>query len=125
MIQTEKTSFELSVNPKHLDALYDSRDFALNNLIVLAMADGVYQKEEEEFVRETAKNLGYNLTKISGLLALAQTGALSIKMPEDEKSRRKIYSLMKKIAEADGNVSAQEQAVLDQVKRDYLPEATA
>ena len=89
------------------------------------MADGVYQKEEEEFVRETAKNLGYNLTKISGLLALAQTGSLSIKMPEDEKSRRKIYSLMKKIAEADGNVSAQEQAVLDQVKRDYLPEATA
>ncbi|MBP8084182.1 MAG: TIM44-like domain-containing protein [Spirochaetes bacterium] len=125
MVQTEKTSFELSVNPKHLDALYDSRDFALNNLIVLAMADGVYQKEEEEFVRETAKNLGYNLTKISGLLALAQTGALSIKMPEDEKSRRKIYSLMKKIAEADGDVSAQEQAVLDQVKRDYLPEATA
>ena len=124
MVQKEKTSFELSVKPSMLDSLYDSRDFALNNLIVLAMADGVYQKEEEEFVRETAKKLGYNLTKISGLLALAQTGALSIKMPQDIKARQKIYSLMKKIAEADGNISEQEKAVLDQVKKEYLSDTT-
>lgn len=115
---TEK--FDYQVNPKLLDSLYDVRDFAFNNILVMAAADNEFKAEEREFAEKIAKKWGYNPDKIKGMYDLAAAGALAVKMPEKMKHREKIYKLMKKAAEVDGSVAPEEQQILDLVKERYL-----
>ena len=113
-------SFAVSVDASAMDSLYDVRDFAMINLIVLVTADGVYTQEEDDFLKSAAKKWGYGVDKIQGLFMMAKSGLLAVKMPDDMKSRRKIYAMLEKAAAADGTIAPQEQALLDQIRKDYL-----
>ncbi len=109
-----------AVKPDILDAIYDVRDYALNNIMMIIAADGIYDKREKELAETTARKFGYKPDMLQPLFAQAAAGRLSIKMPEDQKKRAKIYSLMVKTAMADNNLSSEEKAILDQVKELYL-----
>lgn len=119
-LSSNKDDFDYHVNPKLLDSLYDVRDFAFNNILVMAAADNEFKEEEKEFARKIAKKWGYNLEKIRGLYDLAAAGSLAVKMPDKMKHREKIYKLMEKAAEVDGSVAKEEQAILDAVREKYL-----
>ncbi len=109
-----------AVKPDILDALYDVRDYALNNIMMIIAADGIYDRREKELAENTARKFGYKPDMLQPLFTQAAAGRLSIKMPEDRKKRAKIYSLMVKTAMADNNLSSEEKAILDQVKEIYL-----
>lgn len=118
-----RDSFEYSVKPKFIESMYDVRDFALNNVLVIAAADNRFDETELELVNQLAKKWGYKPEKIRGLINLAAGGSLSIKMPGEMKKREKIFKLMKKAAMADGVICSEEQELLDAVSDQYLDEA--
>ncbi len=109
-----------AVKPDILDAVYDVRDYALNNIMMIIAADGVFDQRERELAENTARKFGYKPDVLQPLFSQAATGRLSIKMPEDRKKRAKIYSLMVKAAMADSRISSEEKAILDTVKEVYL-----
>ena len=103
-----------------LDALYNVRDYALNNIMMIMAADGVYDRREREMAESIARKFGYKPDILQPLFKQASAGRLTIKMPEDRKKRTKIYSLMVKAAMADNDLSREEKELLDQVKEVYL-----
>lgn len=112
---------EISVNSSRQenqleDTNYDVRDYALNNMMVVACADGVIQDEERLFLLATAKQLGYNSNKISELFEQVKSSNLALKMPKEEKKRAKILKLMHKVANADGDFNEKEKAVIAQAE---------
>lgn len=98
------------------DSNWDIRDFALNNMMVVAMADGVMQDEEREFLLATAKDLGYSTKKITELFDQVRSGGLALKMPSEAKKRTKVMRLMLKVAEADGEFNDKEKAVFSEAE---------
>ena len=122
-LDSNKSDFDFSIDPKMLDSMIDVRDFAFNNVLVIVAADHVFDENEKIFVNKLAKKWGYNPNKIQGLYNLAASGDLVIKMPEDMKKREKIYKIMEKAAMADGNISVEERQMLDKVKEVYLQRA--
>jgi rubrerythrin/uncharacterized tellurite resistance protein B-like protein/uncharacterized membrane protein len=111
---------KVKMDPNLLESLYDVRDYVINNLMVMVAADGVLAPEEEQFLNESARKLGYKLDNIQPLFAQAKAGRLSIRMPLDISKRRKIIDLMRSAAEADGNVSSEERQLLDALEQSYL-----
>ncbi len=109
-----------SVKGSVIDGLYDIKDYALNNLMMIIAADGVFDEKEKQMAAAVAKKFGYKTSIIEPLFKQAASGRLSIKMPEDKKKRGKIYNLMLKAAMADNNLSSEEKTLLDEVKRVYL-----
>ncbi len=114
---THKQGLSGSVNSakqeqKLEDSNWDVRDFALNNMMVVAMADGVMQDEERDFLLATAKDLGYSTKKISELFEQVKTSGLALKMPAEPKKRDKVMKLMNRVANADGDFNDKEKAVL-------------
>lgn len=103
-----------------LDSLYDVRDYALNNIMMIIGADGVFDRREKELASAAARKFGYKPDILEPLFKQAASGRLSIKMPENRKKRTKIYSLMIKAAMADENLGAEEKELLDNVKERYL-----
>jgi len=112
--------FIANVNPKKLDAMYKVRDFAFNNVLVMIAADGVFDVEEVNFANKLAKKWGYAPSKLEGMIDMARNNQLVVRMPEEKKDREKIYKLMHKAAAIDGNISSEEQALLDSIKQQYL-----
>lgn len=112
-------SFSYSVKPSLIDKLYDVRDFAFNNVMVMIAADGVYADEEREFAEELAKKWGYDIARLEPFFQMAKGGRLTIRMPEEPKKQRKIFKLMEKAAQADQNISAEEQQLLDNLREQY------
>lgn len=108
-----------SVNIDKLDSLYDVRDFAFNNVLVVMAADGKFEAGEMQMAQSLAKKWGYKLDRIQPMFEMARSQGLVIKMPENPKKRQKIYKLMEKAAAADGNICAEERALLDAVKKQY------
>jgi len=102
-----------------IDKLYDVRDFAFNNVMLVIAADGVYADEERQFAEDLAKKWGYSVEKLQPFFAMAQNSQLVIRMPDDQKKQKKIYKLMKKAAESDKNISGEEQKLLDYIKGQY------
>lgn len=116
-----KQSFESGVNNNKQenqlgDSDLDIRDFALNNMMVVACADGTIQDEERDFLITTAKQMGYNTKKITELFNQVKTTGLALKMPKEDKQRAKILKLMHKIANADGDFNDKEIAVLKEAE---------
>ena len=109
-INTNKQENNLSDND------LDIRDYALNNMMVVACADGTIQDEERDFLIATAKQMGYNSKKITELFDQVKTTGLALKMPKEDKQRAKILKLMHKIANADGDFNAKEKAVLTEAE---------
>ncbi len=97
-------NFVAKVDPNKLDSLYKVRDYAFNNVLIMVAADGHFDNEELEFTKKLAKKWGYNLDKIDPMFKMAQSGKLVLRMPDDQKSRGKIFKLMEKAANIDGNI---------------------
>ncbi|HEY1040343.1 MAG TPA: hypothetical protein VGF30_13095, partial [Bacteroidia bacterium] len=105
-----------TVNPKELDELFDVRDYAFNNVMLIIGADGSFANEEIEYANTLAKKWNYKPEKINGMFDLAKQGQLVMRLPEDHKKATKVYNMMEKAALADGNISSEEKAILDDVK---------
>ncbi|NVO01682.1 MAG: TIM44-like domain-containing protein [Bacteroidetes bacterium] len=113
------SDYVMSVNPNKVDSLFEVRDYAFNNVLVMIAADGVFAAEERTFAEELAKRYGYDLKRVQQMFDMAQNGSLVIRMPENQKQRRKIFTMMEKAARADGTISAEEQQLLDSIKEQY------
>ena len=109
-----------SVKAAVIDGVYDIKDYAMNNIMMIIAADGTFDSREKQLAETLAKKFGYKANIIEPLFKQAASGRLSIKMPEDRKKREKIYSLMFKAAMADNDLSSEESKLLDAVKRVYL-----
>ncbi len=118
-------NFTYQVKTSQLDKLYDVRDFALNNVMIVIAADGIFGDEERHFAEELAKKWGYDPDKLEPFIGMAQNGRLSLRMPDDPKKRLKIFRMMEKAAEADRTVSPEERKLLDSVRAEYTIEDAA
>jgi tellurite resistance protein len=121
---TYKTQFTTQMVPnKKETAMMEidlhARDFAINNMMVVMMADGTLGDEERDFAVKIARKLGYDSKKISALWEHSQANKLGIMMPEDKKTQQKVFKYMQKAANIDGVVSDSEKAILDDVKSKY------
>ena len=99
-----------------LDEIYDVRDYAFNNVLMMVAADGKLSDEEIEFANTIAKKWGYNVSKIQALLEMAMNKKLVLRLPQDAKKREKIISMMEKAANLDNNFSPEEQQLMNEVK---------
>jgi predicted lipid-binding transport protein (Tim44 family)/DNA-directed RNA polymerase subunit RPC12/RpoP len=112
--------FAYKVDASLTDDLATIKDFAFNNMMILLASDGVFADDERKLAAELAKKWGFNVENIQPMFDMAMSGRLVIRMPEDGGRRKKIYLLMEKAANADGNISKQEQRLLDYIKETYL-----
>ncbi len=111
--------FISNVNPKKLDKILTVRDYAFNNVLVMIAADGILEKEEINFVNKLASKWGYSKSKIQGMIEMAMSNKLSIKMPGDSISREKIFKMMEKAASIDDKISTEEADLLEKIKAEY------
>ncbi len=118
--QEKRKGLDIKVSPDLMDSLFEVKDYALNNVMVMIGADGIFAEEEKSFARSMARKWGFNAARITPLFDLAKSGRLSIKMPSDPNKRRAIYKLMVKAAEADQDVSREEKDLLAFVEKEYL-----
>lgn len=110
------TAFAIDKNIDDLDDLFDVRDYALNNVLMMIAADGRITNQEMKYVNTLAKKWNYNLNKIQGFLSLAQNNKLVVRMPQDAKQKQKIIAMMEKASLLDNDISAEEKQLLEQVK---------
>ena len=99
-----------------LDDLFNVRDYALNNVLMMVAADGRITPEEEQYITTLAKKWNYDIGKIQGFISLAKNNKLVLRMPQDAKQKQKIIALMEKAANLDNTVTQEEQALLEQVR---------
>ncbi len=111
------------VSSKVIDSLYDVKDYAFNNVMIMISADGVFAEEEKQMAGELARKWSYRIDRLEPLFDMARSGRLSIRMPEDAGKRKKIYDLMVKFAEADNRIAPEEKELLAFVREEYLEES--
>ena len=109
-------AFAIDKNIDDLDDLFNVRDYALNNVLMMIAADGRITNQEMKYVNTLAKKWNYDLTKIQGFLSLAQNNKLVVRMPQDAKQKQKIITMMEKAAALDNDISVEEKQLLEQVK---------
>lgn len=112
-----------SISPDKLDSLYDVRDYAFNNVLVVMAADGKFEQQEVEMATKLSKKWGYKTERINPMFEMAKNGGLVVRMPDNPKKQQKIYKLMEKAASIDGVVSPEEKALMESVKAQYNIEA--
>jgi predicted lipid-binding transport protein (Tim44 family) len=112
--------FAYKVDPSMADDLATVKDFAFNNMMILMAGDGVFADDEKRLAAELAKKWGFKVDNIQPIFDMAVSGRLVIRMPEDSGKKKKIYALMEKAANADGNISPEEQRLLDHINETYL-----
>lgn len=108
-----------SINITAIDTLFDVRDYALNNILVMFSSDGKINDAEYEFLWNYAGKLGYSKQKIQPMIDLAAAGRLKIRMPENPSKHEKIIKLMEKAASADNSITPEERNILEFMKREY------
>ncbi|NTW31304.1 MAG: TIM44-like domain-containing protein [Bacteroidetes bacterium] len=118
-----KDEFVAGVNIEKLESLYDVRDYAFNNVLVVMAADGNFAEQERGLAVKLANKWGYKADRVVPMFNLAKSGSLVVRMPEDQKKRVKILKLMEKAANIDGMISPEERALLDNVKMQYIQAA--
>ena len=111
------SSFTINKNLDDLSDMFEVRDYALNNVLMMVAADGKITEDELQYVQELAKKWNYDLNKIQGFLQLAKNNKLVLRMPQDAKQKQKIIALMEKAANIDNTVTAEEKAMLDEVRK--------
>lgn len=112
--------FAVMADMDKLEDMFDVRDYAFNNVAVMVAADNQITGEEKALLRKLARKWGYNLSKIEPAVEMAVNRKLPIRMPDNPKKRKKIFSLMAKAAAVDGLISTEEQELLDSIKAEYL-----
>jgi len=121
--QENKNDFIAGIDIDKLESLYDVRDYAFNNVLVVMAADGKFEQQETEMAQKLAKKWGYKVERIQPMFEMAKSNGLTIRMPDNQKKQQKIFKLMEKAAAIDGVVSPEEKALLDNVKQQYHIEA--
>ncbi len=116
MASEQEFSMATNARVNDLDPLFKVRDYALNNVMLIVGADGVFNQQEVDFTTRLAKKLGYDNSKLAGMYDLAKNHQLTIRLPENKKGATKVYEMMLKAASADGNISAEEQKILDDIQ---------
>ncbi|MDQ3109425.1 MAG: TIM44-like domain-containing protein [Bacteroidota bacterium] len=116
MISSQELPLVTNAGVNDLDPLFKVRDYALNNVMLIVAADGVFNQEEVDFTKRLAKKLGYDNDKLAGMYDLAKNNQLTIRLPENRKGALKVYEMMLKAASADGNISAEEQKILNDIQ---------
>ena len=117
--ESNKSEFEKKSTVHNLDKNVKIRDYALNNIMVIIAADGKFEQSELDYANKIAKGWGYAPKKITGLMQLAKTGKLAIKMPDDKNSALKIITKMEAAAKSDQDYSAKEKAIIETIKSQY------
>lgn len=117
LVQARHYAMTTGAGSGDLDPLYKVRDYAFNNVMLIAFADGRIAPEELEHINHLAKKLGYDTQKLAGLFELAKNRQLTIRLPENKDEAQKVYKAMHKAAMADGNIDPAEQAILDNVEQ--------
>lgn len=115
-------TLQTKVSSKVIDGLYDVKDYAFNNVMIMISADGVFAEEEKQMAADLAKKWNYRIERLEPLFNMAGGGRLSIRMPDDTGKRKKIYDLMVKFAEADNRIAPEEKELLAFVRDRYLQE---
>lgn len=110
-----KPELATGVGLAQLDPLYAARDYVFNNVLMMIGIDGAITPVEIEFARKLARDMGYDETKLGGILDLAKNRQLALRLPEDRKTALRVRQLMEKAALADRNISQTEQALLNEV----------
>ena len=118
--QEKRKGLDVKVSPDLMDSLFEVKDYALNNVMVMIGADGIFAEEEKRFAQSMARKWGFNVARITPLFDLAKSGRLSIKMPSNHNKRKVIYQLMVKAAEADQDISREEKDLLEFIEKEYL-----
>lgn len=101
-------------NIAQADTTLKERDYLLNNMMIIWAADGVFQDKEQVMALSLARELGFDVDRIRGFFDLARTKQLTLRMPADPLIKEKVIARMTAAALADGAISLEEQAVLDQ-----------
>lgn len=115
---TETSSVNVGMDPDKADSLYDVRDLAFNNVLVIMAADGALSPEEMNMAYSLARKWGYNANRIMPMFNMAKNNGLSIRMPDNPKKQGKIFRLMEKAASLDG-ITEKEKEILDTIKMQY------
>ncbi len=123
-LSREGRELELKISSTFLDSLYDVHDYALNNVMIMIGADGVFADEERALAEDLARKWKYKPERIEPLFQLARSGRLAVRMPQDPAKCKKIYELMKRAAEADGRISPEED-LLSSMLKDYISKLSA
>jgi predicted lipid-binding transport protein (Tim44 family) len=118
-VSSNKDDIIAGLNTDKLENLYDVRDYAFNNVLVVMAADGKFENEELTMATSLAKKWGYKQERIMPMFDMAKSGSLVVRMPNDNKKQQKIFRLMEKAAAIDGMVSDEEKTLLDNVKQQY------
>jgi predicted lipid-binding transport protein (Tim44 family) len=116
MLNNQELPLVTNAGVKDLDPIFKVRDYALNNVMLIVAADGVFSNAEVDFTKRLAKKLGYDNEKLAGMYDLAKNHQLTIRLPENRKGALKVYEMMLKAASADGNISAEEQKILNDIQ---------
>jgi uncharacterized Zn finger protein (UPF0148 family) len=117
LAEAQRPDMTTRVAVKQLDPLFAARDYAFNNVMMMIGIDGVITVDELAFAQDLSRRMGYDVKKLAGLLELARNRKLALRLPEDRKSADKALKLMEKAAQADHRISAEEQALLDEVRQ--------
>lgn len=102
---------------ENLDPLFDLRDYALNNLLSIIMADGRSTELEMAFAQQVSQKMGYDKSKLQTLFDLAKYSKLSLRIPPSRNQAEKVFMLMKKAAAVDGAVGREENALLQDMQQ--------
>jgi hypothetical protein len=113
----QKAAMTTRVALKELDPIFRARDYAFNNVLMMIGIDGAITPNETAFAQALSRRMGYDAKKIAGLFELARNRQLALRLPEDRKTAAKVLKLMEKAARADSQISAPEQALLDEVRQ--------
>ncbi len=116
--QRKKWSSAISV--KDLDVTMALRDYSMINSMIVIASDGVIDELEQKLIDQLGKTLKYSVEQREKLLALAQSNRLSLSMPEDQSSRKKVFDIMVNAANADGKLADEEREILQFVKETYI-----
>jgi Zn-finger nucleic acid-binding protein len=121
LLRKNRDDFDYALQ-KNLMELYQVRDYAWNNALLIMAADGVFQDEERDLALELAKRWSIDTSggKLDHWFDLAKTGQLVLRMPDDPGKRRQVYKLMQRSAQSAGSISPEAQRILDTVREKYL-----
>ena len=115
LVDGKKSALATGVKTTQLDPLYAARDYVFNNALMMLGVDGELSPDELAFGQRLARHMGYDAKKLAGLFELAKNRTLVLRLPEDRRTAIKVQRLMENAARADQNISATEQALLDEV----------
>jgi len=99
---------------------FSFEEIVINNILVMAAADNNINSREIEFIRDTAKNLGFNIEKVKTLFELAKQKRLVLRVPSSQDLKIEVFEHMKKVMKSDNDITPEEEDVLTEIRKMYF-----